>query len=152
MNWSFNYVGPKDPTVDADCLACVAAKMKACARKRDVAEEGCDPRHSKSPDPGCTECRAAVSSHCPSHCGIEGALAQHDAVTAKTSASRAAGTKSSFDAVSVLILAECAGMPAGCSVSVHAYGNDGAHERTADGLEIRSHNLRNLVLDVRASA
>jgi hypothetical protein len=65
MEWSFHYIGPKDPIDDADCPLCTTVRRGVCRE------------HGARPLVGCAHCDAVRDKVCASHCGIESALERH---------------------------------------------------------------------------
>lgn len=69
MEWSFYYSGPIGPTVDYDCVTCLAGKRQKC------------PTHGTTFERDCAHCQAAQGGPCRGHWGVTAALAAHPVPT-----------------------------------------------------------------------
>lgn len=78
MEYHFRYNGPKSETKVRDCALCHTAARGTCVLTEPSSAAGGLPApHAGAPVVGCAHCDAACNGFCPSHCGIEKALAAH---------------------------------------------------------------------------
>ena len=77
MEYHFRYNGPKSETKVRDCALCHTAARGKCVLVDPPVNGQPGPAHDGNPVVGCPHCDAAKSGICPSHCGIEKALAAH---------------------------------------------------------------------------